>query len=167
MSTKESSTKFKKSLNDRLKIRPYQSGDKETVINLWQACNLVVSHNNPERDIERKLEVNPEWFLVGLMGDKIVATCIAGYEGHRGWINYLAVSPQFRRQGTAGKIMQAAEAVLLEAGCPKINLQVRNSNIEVIQFYNTIGYSDDNVIGLGKRLEHDRPYDNRAPAEKA
>ena len=145
-------------MNKNLIIRPYRPGDKEAVINLWLACNLVAPQNNPERDIERKLKVNPEWFLVGLIEDEIVATCMAGYEGHRGWINYLAVSPPFRRQGIAGEIMQAAEAKLQEAGCPKINLQVRNSNIDVIRFYNSIGYADDDVIGLGKRLEPDEPY---------
>lgn len=149
---------MQESSNDHLKIRPYQPGDKKAVIDLWLACNLVVPHNNPDRDIERKLAVNPEWFLIGLMGDKVVATCMAGYEGHRGWINYLAVSPELRRRGIARKIMQAAETVLRDAGCPKINLQVRNSNLEVIQFYNSVGYSDDNVIGLGKRLEPDEPH---------
>jgi ribosomal protein S18 acetylase RimI-like enzyme len=159
MSIKDRSTKCKESRDDHLNIRPYRPGDKEAVIDLWLACNLVVSHNNPERDIERKLKVNPEWFLIGLMGDEIVATCMAGYEGHRGWINYLAVKPQLQRQGIAGKMMQAAEIRLLDAGCPKINLQVRNSNIKVIQFYKSIGYSDDDVIGFGKRLVPDKPYD--------
>ena len=143
---------------DGLLIRPYDSRDKEAVIELWLACNLVVPQNNPEQDIERKLHVNPEWFLVGLQGDKIVATCMAGYEGHRGWINYLAVSPQLRRQGIARKMMLAAESRLLAAGCPKINLQVRVSNTDVIEFYKCIGYSDDHVIGLGKRLEPDEPH---------
>ena len=156
--------KNKDSRNYQLKIRPYQPGDKDAVINLWLECNLVVSHNNPERDIERKLQVNPEWFLIGLAGDEIVATCMAGYEGHRGWINYLAVSRRFQRQGIAAKMMQAAEDKLRAAGCPKINLQVRTSNADVIQFYNRIGYSNDNVIGLGRRLEPDGPYAEGRPA---
>ena len=136
-------------------IRPYQVQDEAAVIQLWLQCNLVVPQNNPKRDIKRKLKVNPEWFLVGIMGGHIVATCMAGYEGHRGWINYLAVSPHHRRQGIGRKIMEEAERLLSSAGCPKINLQVRETNREVIKFYERIGYTRDLVVAMGKRLERD------------
>jgi len=92
---------------------------------------------------------------VGIMGGHIVATCMAGYEGHRGWINYLAVSPHHRRQGIGRKIMEEAERLLSSAGCPKINLQVRETNREVIKFYERIGYTRDLVVAMGKRLERD------------
>ena len=141
-------------MND-LVIRPYQTQDEAVVLELWLQCNLVVPQNNPGRDIKRKLQVNPEWFLVGVVDGKVVATCMAGYEGHRGWINYLAVSPQHRRQGIGRRIMEEAEEKLTSAGCPKINLQVRETNQEVIQFYARIGYTKDPVVSMGKRLEHD------------
>jgi ribosomal protein S18 acetylase RimI-like enzyme len=141
-------------LND-LVIRPYQLMDEAGVVELWLQCNLVVPQNNPRRDIQRKLQVNPEWFLVGVFGGHVVATCIAGYEGHRGWINYLAVSPHHRRQGIGRRIMEEAEKRLKSAGCPKINLQVRETNRAVIQFYERIGYARDPVASMGKRLEHD------------
>ena len=141
-------------MND-LVIRPYQTQDEAAVIELWLQCNLVVPQNNPKRDIKRKLQVNPEWFLVGVLGGHVVATCMAGYEGHRGWINYLAVSPHHRRQGIGGRIMEEAEKKLIAAGCPKINLQVRETNRIVIQFYERIGYTRDLVASMGKRLEND------------
>ena len=122
-------------------IRSYQSEDEKSVIDLWMACNLVVPHNNPERDIERKLKVNPEWFLVGELEGVVVASCMAGYEGHRGWINYLAVSPEHQRKGFATLMMSEAEEQLRAAGCPKINLQIRETNKEVILFYESIGFS--------------------------
>ena len=80
-------------------IRQYHNDDEKDVIDLWSECGLIAPQNNPKLDIERKLKVNPEWFLVGELEGKIVATCMAGYEGHRGWINYLAVFPRYRRQG--------------------------------------------------------------------
>ena len=141
-------------MND-LVIRSYRPQDEAAVIDLWLQCNLVLPQNNPKRDIKRKLKVNPEWFLVGIMGGHIVATCMAGYEGHRGWINYLAVSPHHRRQGIGRKIMEEAERLLSSAGCPKINLQVRETNREVIKFYERIGYTRDLVVAMGKRLERD------------
>jgi len=116
-----------------------------------------VSRNNPRRDIARKLAVNPEWFLVGVSAGRVVATCMAGYEGHRGWINYLAVSPRLRRRGIAAQMLAAAEDRLRVAGCPKINLQVRETNAAVIGFYESMGYTRDAVVSLGKRLEHDTP----------
>ncbi len=138
-----------------MKIRPYQDSDEESLIQLWTECGLVAPQNNPIRDIERKLEVNPEWFLIGVESDKVVASCMVGYEGHRGWINYLAVAPSKQRKGYARQIMNEAERLLKEAGCPKINLQVRSSNSQVIAFYESLGFTDDHVTSLGKRLEVD------------
>lgn len=141
-----------------LLIRHYHPDDEEEVVDLWFECDLVTPQNNPRRDIERKLAVNPEWFLVGILEGKVVATCMAGYEGHRGWINYLAVSPLHRRQGIATLIMTQAESRLRTAGCPKINLQIRETNTEVIQFYKSIGYAKDLVLSMGKRLANDERY---------
>ena len=150
---------------DKLLIRSYRREDERDVIDLWIKCNLVVSTNNPQKDIERKLRVNPELFLVGHINDTLVATCMAGYEGHRGWINYLAVAPEYRRQGFATLIMNAAEKFLISAGCPKINLQVRTSNTAVIQFYKSIGFSTDDVVSLGKRLAPDPPFNDDTISE--
>jgi ribosomal protein S18 acetylase RimI-like enzyme len=143
---------------DALSIRAIQPGDEEEVIRLWKDCRLVVPQNDPDRDIKRKQKVNPEWFLVGVLDGKLIATCMAGYDGHRGWINYLAVAPDHRRRGIAGRMMKEAERLLKSSGCPKINLQIRSSNREVIAFYESIGYSADDVISMGKRLENDSPY---------
>jgi ribosomal protein S18 acetylase RimI-like enzyme len=139
-------------------IRPYSSSDEMAVIELWQQCHLVTSTNNPRLDIERKCQVNPELFLVAVEAERIVGTCMAGYEGHRGWINYLAVAPGYQRQGIARQLMQAAEDKLQVLGCPKINLQVRETNMEVIAFYEALGYTQDAVVSLGKRLSYDPEY---------
>jgi ribosomal protein S18 acetylase RimI-like enzyme len=136
-----------------LSIRTFQHADKSDVIQLWRECNLVVPWNDPATDIEKKINFQPDLFFVGEFDEKIIATCMAGYEGHRGWINYLAVAPDFRRQGFGRAIMLHAEIKLKELGCPKINLQVRAQNTSVIQFYGSLGFKDDNVTSLGKRLD--------------
>ncbi len=140
-----------------MQIRPFQPADEAAVIALWKSCGLVVPQNNPAADIARKLRVNPEWFLVGEVEGIVVASCMAGYEGHRGWINYLAVHVDHRRQGLARQIMEHAERLLREAGCPKINLQVRKTNATVIAFYESLGFAVDEVVSLGKRLKDDEP----------
>jgi ribosomal protein S18 acetylase RimI-like enzyme len=138
-----------------LEIRPFQKTDESAVIDLWQKCELVRPVNDPKKDIRRKLAVNPELFLVGLLDEKLIATVMAGYEGHRGWINYLAVHPEYRHSGFGRQMMSGAEKLLRDFGCPKINLQVRANNRVVLEFYKRIGYSVDEVVSLGKRLEHD------------
>jgi ribosomal protein S18 acetylase RimI-like enzyme len=136
-------------------IRHYLPSDESGVINLWTKCNLIRHWNNPKIDIERKLKVNPELFLVGTIDGKITATVMGGYDGHRGWVNYLAVDPKLRKQGLGKQIMQAVEVRLLELGCPKINLQIRNDNLSAAGFYEQIGYKTDEVTSMGKRLIED------------
>jgi ribosomal protein S18 acetylase RimI-like enzyme len=136
-------------------IRPYRQTDEAAVIELWRACDLLRPQNNPRKDIARKLRVNPEWFLVAETGGGIVGAVMAGYEGHRGWINYLAVDPARRRGGVGRALMVEAERMLRAAGCPKINLQVRPENKDVIAFYEAIGFSVEGAVSLGKRLEQD------------
>lgn len=136
-------------------IRPYEEDDEATIIALWHECGLVVPWNDPARDIARKLQVGRDLFLVGEVDGEVVASAMGGYEGHRGWVNYLAVRPGHRRRGYGETLMAELESMLLARGCPKINLQVRSNNSEVIAFYKSIGYRVDDVVGLGKRLESD------------
>jgi ribosomal protein S18 acetylase RimI-like enzyme len=143
------------SMTDRdseFKIRSYQASDESAVIDLWHRCNLVVPQNDPQKDIEMKCKVQADLFFVGTVSDRIVATVMAGYDGHRGWIYYLAVDPDYRQQQIGRCMMEKAESTLKKRGCPKINLQVRASNQAVISFYERLGFSNDDVIGLGKRL---------------
>jgi ribosomal protein S18 acetylase RimI-like enzyme len=139
----------------KMEIRQFDPCDEESAVQLWTDCGLVVPWNNPRRDIQRKLKIQPEMFLVAYSDGRIIATVMAGYEGHRGWINYLAVYPQHRRSGIGRRMMDEAESRLRAAGCPKINLQVRSKNAEVIEFYRRIGFKADDVVSLGKRLEPD------------
>ena len=139
-----------------MEIRSYAESDQDAVVGLWRDAGLVVPQNDPVTDIRRKLRVQPDMFLVGLLGTRIAGTVMVGYEGHRGWINYLAVAPDCRRGGFGRRLLDEAETRLRALGCPKINLQVRNSNTDVIAFYERIGYSIDHVTSMGKRLEDDQ-----------
>ncbi|MEO0455886.1 MAG: GNAT family acetyltransferase [Cyanobacteria bacterium P01_A01_bin.114] len=138
-----------------MKIRAFEQSDEDTVVNLWRRCGLLRPWNDPHKDIARKLLIQPELFLIGLIDDQIVATVMAGFEGHRGWINYLAVDPHHRRRGYGQMMMAAAERGLLELGCPKISLQIRQDNLEAIQFYERLGFSQDAAVSFGKRLIRD------------
>jgi len=141
---------------ENVEIRPVKPQEEESVIKLWGDCGLLVPWNDPHRDIQRKLKMQPDMFLAACSGGRVIATVMAGYDGHRGWINYLAVDPKHRRSGLGRRIMAEAESRLRTVGCPKINLQVRSTNADVIEFYKRIGFKQDDVVSMGKRLENDQ-----------
>ncbi|CCN73722.1 GNAT family acetyltransferase [Vibrio nigripulchritudo] len=136
-----------------MNIRTYQPSDKQSIIGIWQACGLVVPWNDPSKDIDIKVAHDKELFLVMEESGKVVASVMGGYEGHRGWANYLAVDPEYQGTGAGRLLMEDLERRLKEKGCPKINLQVRNTNAKVIQFYEYLGYSIDESVSMGKRLD--------------
>lgn len=157
------------------RIRPFRTEDTDAVVALWESCGLVRPWNDPRRDIARKLTVQPELFLVvepdATDGDDtdtdthtdtdtdtdtaeaaVVAAGMAGFDGHRGWVNYLAVRPDLQGSGLGRTLMAEFERLLTDLGCPKLNLQVRAGNEQVLGFYASLGYTDDRTVSLGKRL---------------
>lgn len=134
-------------------IRAFARPDTEAVVALWKACGLVRPWNDPRRDIERKLTVQPELFLVAVDADGLVVGAgMAGYDGHRGWVNYLAVRPDLQGSGLGRTLMGEFEQRLAAMGCPKLNLQVRAGNEQVLGFYESLGYEPDHTVSFGKRL---------------
>jgi ribosomal protein S18 acetylase RimI-like enzyme len=133
-------------------IRIFRAADESAVVALWDECRLTRPWNDPHKDIARKLAVQSELFLVGVVDEAVIASVMAGYEGHRGWMNYLAVTPRFRGRGYGRALVDHVERLLLERGCPKVNLQVRASNPDALAFYRRLGYVQDESISLGKRL---------------
>ncbi len=140
-----------------MNVRAYNDPDELPVIALWQACGLTRPWNDPQRDIARKLTVQPELFLVGELDGALVATVMAGFEGHRGWVNYLAVAPDLQGRGYGRALMTLVEEKLIAMGCPKLNLQIRSTNTAVLDFYSRLGYANDEVVSLRKRLITDEP----------
>lgn len=133
-------------------IRAFEPADTDNVVQLWRDCSLTRPHNNPRLDIERKLTVQPEMFLVGRIDGRIMASIMVGYDGHRGWINYLAVAPAEQGSGHGRRLMLEAERMLTALGCPKINLQIRTGNNSAMSFYRSLGYAADDAVSLGKRV---------------
>lgn len=139
-----------------MRVRPFADADEGEVVALWQRCGLVRPWNDPHKDIARKRGVQRELFLVAELDGAIVGSVMGGYEGHRGWVNYLAVDAANRRSGLGRTLMAEIETRLREIGCPKLNLQVRNDNAAALAFYERIGFQQDAAVSLGKRLESDQ-----------
>ena len=139
-------------------IRNFRRDDEADVIALWQQAGLIVPWNNPKTDIERKHEDSPDMFFIGELGNEPVATCMAGYDGHRGWIYFLAVRNSQQRKGLATILVSHVESELAKIGCPKIDLMVRNTNDSVLAFYKSLGYELDPVVVMSKRLRADEKH---------
>ena len=139
-----------------MEIRPYRDEDLSAVVRLWRAAFPdAPPWNEPTADIARKLEVQRELFVVATDDGEIVGTAMAGYDGHRGWVYSMAVSSGHRRRGIGTALMRRVERDLAAAGCPKLNLQVRGANREVIRFYESLGYVTEDRVSMGKRLEEE------------
>lgn len=144
---------------ENFKIRTFRADDATDIIDLWRECGLIVPWNNPQTDIERKYADSAQMFFVGELKNELVASCMAGYDGHRGWIYFLAVKTSQRRKGLASILVKHVEAELVKLGCPKVELMVRKTNSKVIAFYKSIGFDPDPVIVLSKRLIEDEKHD--------
>jgi ribosomal protein S18 acetylase RimI-like enzyme len=141
----------------QFRVVTYRPEFLDDVVDLWKKCNLVVPQNDPVEDIHKKVEFQPELFLIGLLDGKVIGSIMVGYEGHRGWINYLAVTPEHQRRGYGGQLVEKAIEELRKMGCLKVNLQVRKGNTAVIDFYKHRGFKVDDVTSLGLRLKTARP----------
>lgn len=139
----------------QIQFRQFHPDDTEPTVALWQACGLTRPWNDPHKDIERKLQQEPELFIVAEHDGLLLGSVMAGYDGHRGWIYYLSVLPQYQSQGLGKKLVQQAEQKLRSKGCPKIQLMIRHDNGSVQDFYRALGYEQAEVVVLGKRLIED------------
>ena len=135
-----------------MRIRPFDEADGPAVVALWQACGLTRPWNDPARDIARKLAVQRDLFLVGIHDGVLMASAMAGYDGHRGWVYYLAVDPAAQRKGCGTAMMQAAADWLRANNVPKLHVMIRSENLAVAAFYAKLGYEKSDTITMAKRL---------------
>jgi ribosomal protein S18 acetylase RimI-like enzyme len=135
-------------------VRVFEDSDTAAVADLWRRVFPGgPSWNHPESDIKRKLAVQRELFYVAEVDGRLVGTAMAGYDGHRGWVYYVGTDEEFRRQGVAAALMRRVEDGLRDAGCSKLNLQVRDGNDEAVEFYRTLGYVVEPRVSMAKRLD--------------
>ncbi len=135
-----------------LRIRRYEPKYQAAVIQLWKACKLVVPQNDPAEDIRKKLAFQPELFFLAVMNGQVLGSVMAGYDGHRGWLNYVAVLPQWQKKGYGRQLVETAITELRKLGCVKVNLQVRKSNVSVVRFYKHLGFQEEDRVSLGMKL---------------
>lgn len=138
-------------------IRAFRTEDTETIVALWRECELTRPWNDPYKDIARKLARDPELFLVLEDELGIRGAAMFGYDGHRGSMNYLGVTGTARGLGYADALISHGEQLLTAMGCPKLTIQVRDTNSPAVQMYAKVGYCLDPAVSVSKRLIADEP----------
>ena len=135
-----------------MNIRKFQDSDRSSLIDLW---SIVFPddppHNEPSIVIAAKLAVD-DLIFIAEHDSTLVGACMAGYDGHRGSVFYLAVTPELQKTGYGQDLMSEIERLLILMDCPKLNIVVRSSNAKVLHFYSNLEYTIDDVVSLGKRL---------------
>jgi ribosomal protein S18 acetylase RimI-like enzyme len=131
---------------------------RSQVVALWETVfGYEAAHNNPSLVIDKKVAVGDGLFFVAVSDNAVIGTILAGYDGHRGWIYSLAVSPSHRRQRIGSRLVLAAEQALIEKGCMKINLQIMAGNESVASFYLSLGFSVEKRVSMGKQILENVP----------
>lgn len=133
-------------------ILEFDETRRADLISLWKACDLTRPWNDPDADIDRALGNPSSTILLAVEGGATIGGVMCGYDGHRGWVYYLAASPGHRGRGIGRTLMTAAEDWLRDRGCPKLQLMVRETNTATLGFYDSIGYERQPVEVLGRWL---------------
>jgi ribosomal protein S18 acetylase RimI-like enzyme len=134
-------------------IAELDEDDIPAVMALWERCRLIHPDNDPRADIGRARKARDATILVGKRDGIVIATAMAGFDGHRGWVYYLAVDPGAQRSGHGKAMMNAAECWLRARKAPKLLLMVSEDNEAVLGFYRALGLVRSPVVTLGKRLD--------------
>jgi ribosomal protein S18 acetylase RimI-like enzyme len=136
-----------------MNIRKFHNSDKSSLISLWQTVFPDdPPHNEPSSVIEMKLAVD-DLIIVAESERELIGACMAGYDGHRGWLYAVAVAPSHRRKGIGEKLVKFTMQSLKHLGCIKINLQIRSTNTEVAAFYKSLGFSIEDRLSMGRFIE--------------
>jgi ribosomal protein S18 acetylase RimI-like enzyme len=135
-----------------VKIVVYDAEHQQAVISLWKSCGLIVPQNDPVEDIQTKLDFQPELFFIALLENEVIGSVMGGYDGHRGWLYYLAILPEHQKKGYGRQLVEKAVSELRNLGCLKVNLQVRADNASVVEFYEHLGFKRESRVSLGMRL---------------
>ena len=130
-------------------IRKYESNDRGALVALWrQVFADDPPHNEPSAVIDAKLAVD-DFIFVAESEDEMVGACMAGYDGHRGWLYAVSVKPGYRREKTGQQLVKHALNALKQRGCIKVNLQIRSTNTQVAAFYRSMGFEVEDRLSMG------------------
>ncbi len=142
----------------RVALREFRfPDDYETVIRFWESIEkgVRVGASDTPAEVQKKIQRDPDLFLIAESDGEIIGTVIGGFDGRRGLIYHLAVSASFRGQGIGARLMEEIESRLRAKGCIKSYLVVMRDNAEAMKFYESIGWEsmDQRDVLYGKEFK--------------
>ena len=136
-----------------MEIRPFTKSDEPEVHALWNSVFPdETTFSDPDHPMQKNLHIHRHLFLVARSDSQLVGVIVGSYDGHHGWMHYLAVWPQYRRMGVATQLTKALEAELIHLGCDSLKLQVNAEHKDILDFYNNMGYDLTKTVSLEKKL---------------
>jgi ribosomal protein S18 acetylase RimI-like enzyme len=147
--------KINSSLPDNLVLREFRfPSDYPQVIDLWQNAGpgIHVRRSDEKQELAKKLQRDPDLFLVAEANDKIIGAVLGGFDGRRGMVYHLAVEAGLRNKGLGALLMNELERRMKEKGCLRSYLLVTRDNLEAIRFYEKNGWERMDLLIFGKDL---------------
>lgn len=133
-----------------MNFRDFTLNDFDLVIDLWKRAGLILSHSDTHQGMKKKLKRDPELFFVLEKDTRIIGVVMGSYDGRRGWINHLAVDPEYQGKNIGQQIIEELESRFKKIGCEKVNLLIELSNMEVQGFYEKQGFKKEELIFMEK-----------------
>ncbi len=138
---------------DGMAIRAFEIEDRDQLAALWRVCGLAGPETDCNRHIDRARAGPDVAIFVVASGEFVFGSVMVGHLGHRGWVHYLAVAPDHRRQGWARRLMTAAEAWLRDRDIDQVQLMIRADNLQVRDFYERLGWAELSHVVMQRRLD--------------
>lgn len=138
-----------------LLLRPFTMTDYDAVRALWAnaGTGVTLRPSDEPAEVAKKLERDPDLFLVAVAAGAVVGVIMGAWDGRRGWLHHLAVAEEFRNRGVGTALLMEVEARLKAKGCLKVNLMVFRDNEAAQRLYRRLGYSPmERVLLMGKEL---------------
>ena len=129
--------------------------DYDAVMRFWESIEkgVHIGQSDTPAEIQKKIQRDPDLFLIAESNDEIVGTVIGGFDGRRGMIYHMAVAASLRGQGIGSRLMSEVETRLRAKGCLKCYLVVLHENVEAMKFYEHIGWEAmDRDVLYGKEF---------------
>jgi len=129
--------------------------DYDAIVKLWSRAGLPFKPKGRDSKlmIEKQMRTFPEFFIGTFRQGVLVGVVIGSYDGRiKGWINRLAVDPEYRRCGIAQQLVNAIERTLEKCGAAIFGVLIETPNRESVNLFQKMGYNTHrDILYVSKR----------------
>ncbi len=136
-----------------MEYRTFAPKDYDSLLRLWDICELPYKpkgRDTRER-IEREVEKQPEYWKAVYDDNKLIAIIVGTDDGRKGWLNRLAVLPEYRNNGIGTRLVELMEEEFYRKEIKIIGTLIEGDNPESMRFFENLGYVDLDIKYYSKR----------------